>query len=129
MLKIKKTDLEINIIEKEFGENAYIDPGYHSDPLYKYQSFYIKKGEELERCGITKLSIGPAMMGKFERNHEKIDLRCYSKQSGFFELSEISMDILIYYKGGGADIFLDFITPHNQDYVYKKLGSLHLKTS
>lgn len=103
MLKIKKTDLEINIIEKEFRENAYIDPGYHSDPLYKYQSFYIKKGEELERCGITKLSIGPAMMGKFERNHEKIDLRCYSKQSGFFELSEISTDVLIYYKGEDED--------------------------
>ena len=103
MLKIKKTDLEINRIEEEFRENAYIDPGYHSDPLYKHQSFYIKNGEVLERCGITKLSIGPAMMGKFESSHEKINLRCYSKQSGLYEVSEISTDALIYYKGEDED--------------------------
>jgi len=81
-------------LEKEFTKTAFLDPKFEYDPLYKYQSFYIKIGDKLDRCGVVKLSCDLLPKKIYEQKYEKINLKCYSNNVGFFTLDNIS-----YHKG------------------------------
>ncbi|NMB32726.1 MAG: hypothetical protein GX992_00580 [Clostridium sp.] len=94
MYKVKLNDVRINKIEREFRKNIFIDPAYDYNPSHKYKFFYIDMGDKLERCGITRLSLGTAVRGGFNQyeykyDYDKVDLKCYSLGSGCFSIENV----------------------------------------